>query len=861
MAARRSLRELPPRAGVLLLAALLVVGLLHPPGLGPARSSSVQPATAQPGSIPPRSVTPLALHAMDSAHPRPPSIHSSPNAARPSGQLHNAVVVAPCDSGQAWNVEVQQAYDPVTGYLYEAWIGCGGIGFSRSTDGGYSFGRAIPVPGSTTGPTGPANRSWDPSIALAPNGTVYVAYMVNRSQGDAPVVAWSYDHGASFAGDAYAFRPSGTEFSDRDFLAVAPNGTLYLSWDYSPDTSLDQIGCSSSGSCYFLAGDYNILVVHSSDGGANWSNPVPVDPEYPNGGCPAGPLLVEPGGAIDLLYEDYSVGAGHVLGLGHNYFTRSADGGRTWSAPVRVENGSFSNTSWWINGDLARDRSGTLYATFDTMNGTGDTAGVTLSRDGGATWSATTRLNPDVDHASHIEVAVAGGGNGTAYVAWMGNNSSSGWSTFEATFSGNGTTLGAPVQVSDAFGLNGYWVGDTIGLTYLGLGVAAVSWSYALPSTGTSGVEVYEAVVGESPPGPPTITGATPGEGNATLFWSPPSGSVPVDGYTVVWGVEGQHTFFQNLSSATTRTDLTALQPFARYVIEVSASNTGGPGPFSAPLNLTLTAWSDLKGSVSPTNANVTVDGIGVAVTAGAFFLNSTPGGHILAAGGPTVVPQVVAVTLPWNGTLWQNFTLALLPGSVVGHVLPSGASATWDGISLSLGPGGAYRETGPSGSTHVLSASALGYVPKRANVTLVSNTTVWLNLTLVLFNVTLRLYVTPATADVAVNGTPVVLTSDGRANLSRAPGVYEITATAPGFQPFFENVTLTTGVQPIAVALQATPPAVGVPPSSSSLVPLWVAAVLLAALLGAVLIAAVGLYRRGKTGPMPPGPDVYSGP
>jgi hypothetical protein len=38
------------------------------------------------------------------------------------------------------NAEVEQATDVVNGKcVYEAWIGCGGIGFARSTDGGKTF--------------------------------------------------------------------------------------------------------------------------------------------------------------------------------------------------------------------------------------------------------------------------------------------------------------------------------------------------------------------------------------------------------------------------------------------------------------------------------------------------------------------------------------------------------------------------------------------------------------------------------------------------------------------------------------------------------------------------------------------------
>lgn len=42
--------------------------------------------------------------------------------------------------GCGGSAEVEQAVDPTQSkYVYEAWIGCQGIGFARSTDGGVRF--------------------------------------------------------------------------------------------------------------------------------------------------------------------------------------------------------------------------------------------------------------------------------------------------------------------------------------------------------------------------------------------------------------------------------------------------------------------------------------------------------------------------------------------------------------------------------------------------------------------------------------------------------------------------------------------------------------------------------------------------
>ena len=64
------------------------------------------------------------------------------------------------------NAEVEQA-TAKPHYVYEAWTGCGGEGFARSTDGGLHFSNPIMLPDSTS------SRSTftdDPAIAVAPNG-------------------------------------------------------------------------------------------------------------------------------------------------------------------------------------------------------------------------------------------------------------------------------------------------------------------------------------------------------------------------------------------------------------------------------------------------------------------------------------------------------------------------------------------------------------------------------------------------------------------------------------------------------------------------------------------------------------------
>ncbi|MCI4361059.1 MAG: fibronectin type III domain-containing protein, partial [Thermoplasmata archaeon] len=355
-----------------------------------------------------------------------------------------------------------------------------------------------------------------------------------------------------------------------------------------------------------------------------------MDPEYPWGGAPCGPLLVAPNGAIDVLFEDYNItGASHALGLGYNYFTRSTDGGVLWSTPVALSDYSFPNDVWWIDGAITEDRSGSLYATYDSVNATADTAWVAISRDGGTTWTPSIQVNPDTNAAAHNLVEGAGGENGTVYVAWMTNASGS-EVTDEAPLSGNGTTWGPVVQVSDQPGLAGLWIGDTLGISYVGGGRVAVSWSYGVYQAGFAGSQVFAAVLNETAPGAPSITGVTPGTADLQVDWAQPSGASPVAGYLVAWGFEGGNESNATVGPTNRSFVVHGLMAFADYHVNVSAFNAAGAGPPSPSVRFTLQPWTRVSGTVAPISASVWLDSAPESVADGAYTVLTSYTTHLV---------------------------------------------------------------------------------------------------------------------------------------------------------------------------------------------------------------------------------------
>jgi hypothetical protein len=417
--------------------------------------------------------------------------HHAPPAAEPGARAtHLSEVSRGCPGQNAEPIEAVAR----PAFVYVAWIGCGGIGFARSTDGGLHFSTPMLVPGSQS--VG-LRASWDPALTVAPNGTVYVAYMLRKRTGLTPVVAASFDHGASFPQVAQVAPTVKGNFGDRDFVAVGRSGRVYVTWDYGPIGKSVKIACAPHGSCYFTAGDLNAVIQASTDGGKTWGPITPVGPRFPRNGGISAPVLTQPDGRVDVLYLGHFVGMppGDKLSQGHEFFTSSATGGSWPRHPHELwpREGPIALPVWWIDGNLATDAGGILYAAWDTQTAGGDIGWLTWSVNHGRTWAVPVRVTPGHSHAMHL-VQVTGGPRGVAYVGWQTSASPAGYATYLRPFSIRRGWLAKAVKVSPRYGNPRVWPGDTIGLAGLPRsGHLPVTWGSA---PGTSRVsEIWAAVV------------------------------------------------------------------------------------------------------------------------------------------------------------------------------------------------------------------------------------------------------------------------------------------------------------------------------------------------------------------------------
>jgi hypothetical protein len=240
------------------------------------------------------------------------------------------------------------------------------IVFARSLDGGLTWGQSTTLSTPPRGPSGVIAAS----LAVAPDGTVYVAWLnergihaterlaVSRDGGstfairDAPIVSLASDTGGARPGASFRQQPA------FPVLAVAKDGTVYMGFgDARPAQTA-------------------VFVTRSRDGGRHWTKPVSAG-SVPGRNVFFSTLAVEPSGRVDVAFLALDVRpAGTAPGPGvvhyDAYFARSVNRGMTWSAPQKLSSASSdpdgstaNNLTMQFVGDyinaVADSRGGRLY--------------------------------------------------------------------------------------------------------------------------------------------------------------------------------------------------------------------------------------------------------------------------------------------------------------------------------------------------------------------------------------------------------------------------------------------------------------------------------------------------------------------
>ncbi|HVF99574.1 MAG TPA: proprotein convertase P-domain-containing protein [Chloroflexia bacterium] len=376
-----------------------------------------------------------------------------------------------------------------------------------STDGGATWPVQIHMPNL------PATDSEsDPVVIARDDGRIYVACLTAGNNGI--WITWTDDDGQTWHPSVPVIKNQGG-LQDKEWFAIDNNPAspyyhrMYMM--YVPDPGF------GSG----------VVEHHSTDGGLTWSGQQPIggtDTEYTY------PVIASDGTVYNFMMENWGFGQTGIVQM-----TKSTNGGVTWSTPLDMVN-AFQPASPIRQPDQFRffaiisaaidPINGNLYVAW-TDNRNFDTNGTDVvyvrSTNGGASWSAVTRLSHDPTGVvrDHITPMLKVGADGKLHAFWLDRRLDSDNRLFDSWYSSStdgGNTWEPDTRVSTLsqdlnVGLpccsGNYPAGDYWGLD-TALDTVYVAWNDT--RSGDQDILVSKGLMNSSgaPPASPTVTGTPP---------------------------------------------------------------------------------------------------------------------------------------------------------------------------------------------------------------------------------------------------------------------------------------------------------------------------------------------------------------
>ncbi|MEU8149440.1 fibronectin type III domain-containing protein [Nonomuraea sp. NPDC048901] len=292
-------------------------------------------------------------------------------------------------------------------------------------------------------------------------------------------------------------------------------------------------------------------------------------------------------------------------------------------------------------------------------------------------------------------VTVAAGATATVAPLGKGRVPASGVSAVGVNITAKGTANGmirvypggqqsVPSGGSIAYQPNDFW--SSLVPVKLGPG-----GTFVILNTGSANISVavdtFDYYRAATVPAPPSGVTATAGQGRATVKWRGPSdGGAPITGYTVTSTPGGKTA---SVPAGTLEATLTGLTDGTGYTFTVSAVNTAGTGPESAPSDPVRPQPADVPMPppgllVTPLDQRVDVQWVpavdgGSAITG--YTVTVQPGGRSVDTAPDTTVTSVTGLA---DGTA---YTVSVVARNAAGASAPSTAKPVTPSASLPPGP------------------------------------------------------------------------------------------------------------------------------------------------------------------------------
>lgn len=325
---------------------------------------------------------------------------------RPIDLLNNGGTGVAADQ----DVEPRIVHDVLGNYYVAAIQGVpGGIDVWKSTDAGKSFsylGQPDGVQiGATLGADGVGLGGGDEDLAVSPSGVVYASSLWLGSA----TQSTSFNGGTTWVSNPFS---SDLPIVDRQWIAPHGNSELYL--------TTKQLGAD-------LDGTVTLFVAKSFDNGITWPQVVPVTtPE----------VGVQPGDQGNITVDQNNGNVYTVFIDSHGnivWLARSSDGGKTWMVKQVFAAPQGTNLAN-IFPTVAVDSASNVYVVF--CNGVN--VFLTASKDQGASWTAPVRVNNGSGSKTAMGPWVTAGGAGHVNIVFWGttasdaNSTTAQWQVFNA---------------------------------------------------------------------------------------------------------------------------------------------------------------------------------------------------------------------------------------------------------------------------------------------------------------------------------------------------------------------------------------------------------------------------------------------
>ena len=289
---------------------------------------------------------------------------------------------------------------------------------------------------------------------------------------------------------------------DKEWIAVdnstgssAFQGRVYISWSRF----------NSNG-----PGNSRIMVTSSGTQGATWSAPVQVSPVSQNGLVQGSQVAVGPDGTVYVCWLTIVAGGNRM------FFSKSTDGGASWSTPASItptfQEISFTASyrydsfpSLAVNPNPVSGQAyGEIYVVYPDQPNANSSIKFVRSTDGGTSFSAPVALN-DVATSQRLMPSIAVDDRNTLNVCWFDTRNGADAQTYDIYAARGSVSTGSlvwgvsnvrvtPASITIPAGTS--FIGDYGGMASSSFDDGVSIWGFAVPVwTGSGGTRILKAAV------------------------------------------------------------------------------------------------------------------------------------------------------------------------------------------------------------------------------------------------------------------------------------------------------------------------------------------------------------------------------